>query len=143
MPMNTTFGVIIRWSSAVIALVASGVLVASVAVFLTFYGQNHWLPSWRWTGCLVFSIILFHTVLIEFRKKWRQSKFRICFVALVVAHFAGYAWILSVIPDWRLIWLLPATVIEFFAITYCLDRVVGFGASWLPNASRGKHTYRR
>jgi hypothetical protein len=138
-----TFGMIVRWSTAVIALVASGVLVASFAVFLTFYGQNHWLPSWRWTGCVAHSVILFFTVLTEFRTKWRKTKFWNCFVGWVVAHFAVYAWVLNASPEWRVIWFLPITVIEFLAITYCLDRIVGFGASRSSRTGTARHSYRR
>jgi hypothetical protein len=121
--MNANVRRIVRWSLLVLGLITSGIMVAALVGVLVGYGENHWLPSWRWVGFVGFTVILFATAVGEFRRRWSDARLWLCLAGALAVHTAIYAGLLTAVTEWRVIWFAPLTIGEFFALAYVLDRV--------------------
>jgi hypothetical protein len=122
--MNVYVGRAGKWSLLLLGLIASGIAISAGGLALFEYGEDNWLPPWRWVGFAVFSVFLFTSTATQYRRYWRKRRFWLCLLGLLVAHTVVYAVLLTTIPAWRNIWFLPLTIAEFLALAYVLDQVL-------------------
>jgi hypothetical protein len=112
----------LKWPYLGIWLVFAGIGVAALIGVVEEYGKNHWLPSVRWVGLVLFTALLFYTLLGDFRDHWRSAKLWAGLAALLIVHIAAYAWLLTVAEAWGLLWFVPLTLGEYSGATYLLSQ---------------------
>ena len=104
---------LVRWVAIIVGLVACGIAVAALVIAYGEYSETHWVPPARWVGLTAYTLLIFGTLIRAFRPSWARAGFWAMIAALLVAHLAAYAAVLRLIPDWRLSWFLPMTMVEF------------------------------
>jgi hypothetical protein len=89
-----------------VGLVVCGIAVAALVIAYGEYSETHWVPPARWVGLAAYTLLIFGTLIRDFRPSWGRAGFWAMIAALLAAHLAAYAAVLRLIPDWR-----PATTV--------------------------------
>ena len=91
------------------------------------YAENRdRLPSGRWLGRLGYTILIAVFVIRDGRQNWRRSSFWLTLVGLFAAHTALYAVAFKNVQDWRGIWFLPISIVEYVIFVAALQWL-GYG----------------
>ena len=77
------------------------------------YSETHWVPPARWVGLAGHTLLIFGTLIRDFRPSWGRAGFWATLAGLFAAHLVAYAIVLRSTPGWRLIWFLPMSLAEF------------------------------
>jgi peptidoglycan/LPS O-acetylase OafA/YrhL len=104
---------VVRWVAIIVGLVACGIAVAALVIAYGEYSETHWVPPARWVGLAVYTLLIFGTLIRDFRPSWGRAGFWATLAGLFAAHLVAYAIVLRSTPEWRLIWFLPMSLAEF------------------------------
>jgi hypothetical protein len=94
------------------------------------------MPSGRWLALMAYTGLVFWCLIETFRRAWIRPAFWLCLAGLLFAHGVVYFALLTIAREWRAIWFLPLTIVEFALMASVLDWL-GFGEAGLR--SREKH----
>ena len=122
------FRLIGKWTLRAALVIVCGVVVAAILVFSYDYHHSRWMPSAPWWALLAYTTLIFWSVIREFRPGWSHPTFWLSTAGLLVAHVLGYSFVLRSVSQWRPIWFLPLSFVEFAALIAILDRL-GFDSS--------------
>jgi len=98
-------------------LVACG-MVTALAVHFT--GTVPSFPL-RWAALAGFTALTFWTAIKQYRRQWGQPALWLTVAGLLVFHLAVFAVVLLNYQEWRLVWFVPASLVEGWAIILILD----------------------
>ena len=140
MPLREPGRSILRLTLLTVGLVVTGVTVAAVAIAYGEYAEKHWVPPQRWVGLVAHTLLIFGALLREFRRSWFRLSFWATTTGLLALHLAAYATVLTLVPEWRLVWFLPITVLELPVLTSLL---FGFGYRSGGRSKRRRRTATR
>jgi hypothetical protein len=93
-------------------LAVCGVMTAALVIVYGEYSRTNWVPPARWVGLAAYTLLVFGIGIREFRRSWRSAGFWAMLAALLAVHLAAYTAVLTLVPEWRLIWFFPITVVE-------------------------------
>ena len=105
-----------------VALIGVGGVVA--AALLMVYADNRnnpLIPSGRWLGWAVQTVLIFVVLVRDYRPSWSKASFWITVLGLIGAHALAYAAAFSRVEQWRGLWFLPITLIEYPVLLTILD----------------------
>jgi hypothetical protein len=122
------FRLIGKWTLRAALLIVCGVLAAAVIMFASDYDDRPWMPSARWWALIAYTPLILWSVILEFRPSWRDPTFWFSLAVLFGAHILAYSFVLRSVTEWRPIWFLPLSLVEFAALIAILHRL-GFDSS--------------
>jgi len=111
------FKMLMKRALQLIALVVAGVLVAAVMGILVEHEGDSLVPSLPWIGWLGFTILLSSFVIRDHRKHWNQTSFWVAFAGFLAAHGLLYEVLFQQVHDWRGIWFVPITTLEYLVFS--------------------------
>jgi hypothetical protein len=106
----------------VIAGIVSAILIGAYAE----HRDNPLVPSGRWLAWAIQTSILLWAALQEHRRNWNERGYWLAIAGWLLIHTVAYAIVLEVIVDWRPVWFLPISIVEYLLVMAILDRL-GFG----------------
>src|SRR5213078_4573655 len=72
-------------------LVAAGFLVAFFVIASSEYSRNHWTPGRNTIDVVVFTVVTFVTVAIQFKNRWPRWSFWVTLCVSLFIHCLAYA----------------------------------------------------
>ncbi|HEY3930383.1 MAG TPA: hypothetical protein VGL89_18565 [Candidatus Koribacter sp.] len=91
-------------------LALGGLAVMAGALFVNVrYG--FYIPA-RWVGLILYTTLIFWVVVRYCRPQWQMPKFWVSVTGCLVTHLLFFDWVLTVYPDWRVIWFMPIAIVE-------------------------------
>ena len=108
--------------------VGVGLALAGFAVWYGVHsartGASGQLPL-RWIGLAGATAVTFWYPVRRYRRYWGHLSFWLKVVALLAVHLLGYTVLLLRIPEWRLLWFVPPSVVEGGVLVLVLNKLVG------------------
>ena len=104
--------------------IVAGIAVAGALLFYAGVGPVSWMPSVRWWSLVGTTVLVFWVVVKPFRHFWRRLSFWLKVAALLAVHLLVYTVALLYIPQWRLLWFVPLSVVEGGLLVLVVDRLV-------------------
>lgn len=119
-----------------LAYVGIGLVLATLLFVAGWYGASKGIngPPVRWIGLVCITPIVFWYPAREYRRYWHRLAFWLTLASMVTLHIIGFAALLTRFPGWRLLWFVPTTLIEGWAVILVLDATLRFG-----HGRRGNH----
>jgi hypothetical protein len=105
--------------------------VGAIILYATF-GPLAWMPSARWWGFAANTGLLLWTVVMPYRRYWRQRSYWLNVTWLTVLHLAVWSTVLANVDEWGLLWFVPPFVVETGLAILALHKL-----GYAPRDSRG------
>lgn len=102
-----------------------GLALAGAIIGYAVAGPFSWMPSMRWWSLAGTTALIFWAVVKQFRHHWRLLSFWLKVAALLTVHLLAYTVVLLKVPDWRLVWFVPLSVVEGGVLVLVLGKVAG------------------
>ena len=83
-----------------------------------------WVPSVRWWSLVATTGVVFWVAVKRYRHYWRRPSFWLKVTGLLVIHLLAYSVVLVKVPEWRLLWFVPPSVIEGGVLVLVLNKLV-------------------
>jgi hypothetical protein len=112
-------------SLEILLVIAAGIAVAGALLFYAAVGPFSWMPSVRWWSLAGTTALVFWAVVKQFRHHWHRLSFWLEIAGLLAAHLSAYTVVLLRVPRWRLVWFVPASVVEGGVLVLVLAKVAG------------------
>lgn len=112
---------LIRWTALSCALIVAGIAVAMLTGVYVDYEQRHWTPPARWVQFVAFTLLLVFSTIGSFRHRPRTLTFWLVLNTLVLLHVVIYAFVLTSVGEWRLVWFVPLMGAEYAVFALVLD----------------------
>ena len=105
----------------VVLVGVAGVVAAGLLVVYADNRNNPLIPTGRWLGWVVQTALIFVVLARDYRPSWSRTSFWMTTLGLLAAHAVGYVAMFSRFEQWRGIWFLPITLIEYPVLLTVLD----------------------
>lgn len=109
----------------IILLIMAGIAVAAALLFYAAVGPFAWIPSVRWWSLAGTTVLVFWAVVKQFRRHWQRVSFWVEVGGLLGIHLFAYTILLLRVPEWRLLWFVPVSVVEGGLLVLVLAKVAG------------------
>ena len=101
-----------------------GLAVVGAIVLYAEVGPFSWMPSTRWWSLAGTTALVFWVGVQPYRRYWHQFSFWSKVAGLLAVHLLGYTVVLLKVPEWRLLWFVPPSVVEGGLLVLILDKLV-------------------
>jgi len=109
----------------IVLVIVAGIALAAALLFYAAVGPFPWMPSVRWWGLAGTTALVFWAVVKQFRHHWHQLSFWVEVAGLLAIHLSAYTALLLRVPEWRLLWFVPLSVVEGGVLVLVLAKVAG------------------
>ena len=86
------------------------------------YFRNREFPL-KWIELLGFTLMVFWYPMQDHRRDWSRASFWCTLGALLIVHLVGFIILLSAYPEWHIVWFVPTSILELWAVNLSLDKV--------------------
>jgi O-antigen/teichoic acid export membrane protein len=101
-----------------------GLAVAVAIILYAAIGPFPWMPSVRWWSLAGTTAIVFWVAVKQYRRYWRRFSFWLNVSGLLAIHVLIYTLVLLRVPEWRLLWFVPPSVVEAGLLVLILHKLV-------------------
>lgn len=101
-----------------------GLCLAAAIIAYAAVGPFPWVPAVRWWSLAGTTVIVFWVAVKQYRRHWHEISFWLKVAALLAVHVLAYTVVLLMLPDWRLLWFVPPSVVEAGLLVLVLNRLV-------------------
>lgn len=106
--------------------------LALMAIFIVITNDRE-LPPVGWLGLVAFTPVVFWQVSTRFRRYWNRRAFWVAFSAFLLLHIVVFSALLLLYPSWRLLWFMPISVLEIFALFMAFTKLFDRPRSHRPH----------
>jgi hypothetical protein len=101
-----------------------GFALAAAILLYAAVGPFAWMPSVRWSSLAGTTIIIFWVAVRQYRKYWRRFSFWLNVTGLLIIHLFVYTLVMLKVPEWRLLWFVPPSVVETGVLVLVLHKLI-------------------
>ena len=106
------------------AVMLAGLVLASLLLWYAPVRPLPWVPSIRWWSLAGTTAVVFWVAVKQYRRHWHRPSFWLKVSGLLALHLLAYVVILIKVPEWRLLWFVPPSVIEGGVLVLLLDKFI-------------------